>query len=396
MSSAGTGEYDLFGYVNRVQMHKDTVHPYPNNSNATVAISPRLGERLRSRCRCECCSTRWACKTLQRTSRRCTMEIRRGPPWMDRIAATANLGDHPKPANCDLVKPRQLRAETLTAPRTGDDLLHLRGTCPPPGGLQPPDPLCRRSRRANCRAACSPLRPKMVHFSPAEVGHFSGAPKGTGSDAPKGYTGELPVRRRGEILRPRRAPPPRIPTELNGRGRVGPSPASARSAPRTDPSVQNYRTGLPPRVLALREGNNAPALEVGAESAYARAWMGSEGGSRAAAATCSRVCRGRCVLNAATLSGASRSHPPQWAEGPPPSSIRSDFTPAPARCPGGALNAPSRRSDSCLHLGAGHAQKLRHPGRGRSRSHGRGSRERRCLCIPREELDANQTPLVRP
>ncbi len=37
-----------------------------------------------------------------------------------------------------------------------------------------------------------------------------------------------------------------------------------------------------------RQGNNAPALEVGAESAYARAWMGSEGGSRAAAATCSR------------------------------------------------------------------------------------------------------------
>jgi len=33
----GTGEYDPFGYVNRVQLHKDTVHPYPNNANATVA-----------------------------------------------------------------------------------------------------------------------------------------------------------------------------------------------------------------------------------------------------------------------------------------------------------------------------------------------------------------------
>ncbi len=359
MSSAGTGEYDLFGYVNRVQMHKDTVHPYPNNSNATVAISPRLGERLRSRCRCECCSTRWTCKTLQ-ASRRCTMEIRRGPPWMDRIAATANLGDHPKPASCDLVKPGQLRAETLTAPRTGDDLLHLRGTCPPPGGLQPPDPLCRRSRRANCRAACSPLRPKMVHFSPAEVGHFSGAPKGTGSDAPKGYTGELPVPRRGEILRPRRAPPPRIPTELNGRGRVGPSPASARSAPRTDPSVQNYRTGLPPRVLALREGNNAPALEVGAESAYARAWMGSEGRSRAAPATCSKVCRGDRVLNAAgRLSGAARSHPAQMGSR--------------SACPFNSIPLHSNAYSTCWrHVecsqpgfgfssalsGAGHAQKL--------------------------------------
>jgi len=33
----GTGEYDPFGYVNRVQLHKDTVHPYPNNYNAAVA-----------------------------------------------------------------------------------------------------------------------------------------------------------------------------------------------------------------------------------------------------------------------------------------------------------------------------------------------------------------------
>src|SRR5260370_29817037 len=33
----GTGEYDVFGAVNRVQLHKDTVHPYLNNSNATVA-----------------------------------------------------------------------------------------------------------------------------------------------------------------------------------------------------------------------------------------------------------------------------------------------------------------------------------------------------------------------
>jgi len=33
----GTGEYDPFGYVNRVQLHKDTVHPYPNNYSATVA-----------------------------------------------------------------------------------------------------------------------------------------------------------------------------------------------------------------------------------------------------------------------------------------------------------------------------------------------------------------------
>ena len=33
----GAGEYDPFGYVNRVQLHKDTVHPYPNNYSATVA-----------------------------------------------------------------------------------------------------------------------------------------------------------------------------------------------------------------------------------------------------------------------------------------------------------------------------------------------------------------------
>lgn len=35
-----------------------------------------------------------------------------------------------------------------------------------------------------------------------------------------------------------------------GRGRDGPSPPSARAAPRTDPSERSYRTGLPPRVLA--------------------------------------------------------------------------------------------------------------------------------------------------
>ena len=33
----GTGEYDVFGTVNRVQLHKDTVHPYLNNSSVTVA-----------------------------------------------------------------------------------------------------------------------------------------------------------------------------------------------------------------------------------------------------------------------------------------------------------------------------------------------------------------------
>src|SRR5258708_2640069 len=33
-----------------------------------------------------------------------------------------------------------------------------------------------------------------------------------------------------------------------GRGRDGPSPRRARAAPRTDPSEQNYRTGLLPRV----------------------------------------------------------------------------------------------------------------------------------------------------
>ena len=37
---------------------------------------------------------------------------------------------------------------------------------------------------------------------------------------------------------------------LGGRGRDGPSPPSARAAPRTDPSERSYRTGLPPRVLA--------------------------------------------------------------------------------------------------------------------------------------------------
>ncbi len=45
---AGTGEYDVFGYVNRVQLHKDTLHPYPTNYSATVAdfTQPRAAPLL--------------------------------------------------------------------------------------------------------------------------------------------------------------------------------------------------------------------------------------------------------------------------------------------------------------------------------------------------------------
>ena len=40
--------------------------------------------------------------------------------------------------------------------------------------------------------------------------------------------------------------------EVQGRGRDGPSPRRVRAAPRTDPSVQNYRTGLLPRVVTSK------------------------------------------------------------------------------------------------------------------------------------------------
>ena len=48
-----------------------------------------------------------------------------------------------------------------------------------------------------------------------------------------------------------------------GRGRDGPSPRRARTAPRTDPSEQHYRTGLLPRVRTSKRSSGQGCVTRG-------------------------------------------------------------------------------------------------------------------------------------
>jgi hypothetical protein len=71
-----------------------------------------------------------------------------------------------------------------------------------------------------------------------------GTVSGTGALDGDGYArGSASLRERTHIFGPR---------GLVGRGRDGPSSVKTRAAPRTDPSVQDYRTGLLPWGLTLK------------------------------------------------------------------------------------------------------------------------------------------------
>jgi len=62
-----------------------------------------------------------------------------------------------------------------------------------------------------------------------------------------------------------------------GRGRDGPSPVRGRPAPRTDPSVRDYRTGLLARVMA---SNRTPPRFGARDQRTWRALPGTESGTR--------------------------------------------------------------------------------------------------------------------